>query len=49
MIESIIASPEVVHYICKRFDIKMSKKLGQNVASLMKLLRLLIYMMVNQY
>ena len=30
MSESIIASPEVVHYICKRFDIKMSKKLGQN-------------------
>ena len=30
MIESIIASPEVVHYIRKRFDIKMSKKLGQN-------------------
>ena len=30
MIESIIASPEVVHFICKRFDIKMSKKLGQN-------------------
>lgn len=30
MIESIIASPEVVYYICKRFDIKMSKKLGQN-------------------
>ena len=30
MIESIIASPEVVHYISKRFDIKMSKKLGQN-------------------
>ena len=30
MIESVIASPEVVHYICKRFDIKMSKKLGQN-------------------
>ena len=30
MIESIIASPEVVHYICKRFDIKMSKMLGQN-------------------
>ena len=30
MIESIIASLEVVHYICKRFDIKMSKKLGQN-------------------
>ena len=30
MIESIIASPEVVNYICKRFDIKMSKKLGQN-------------------
>ena len=24
MIESIIASPEVVHYICKRFDIKMT-------------------------
>ena len=30
MFESVIASPEVVHYICKRFDIKMSKKLGQN-------------------
>ena len=30
MLESLIASPEVVHYICKRFDIKMSKKLGQN-------------------
>lgn len=30
MIESIIASPEVVHYVCKRFGIKMSKKLGQN-------------------
>ena len=30
MLESIIASPEVVHYICKRFDINMSKKLGQN-------------------
>ncbi|MDU2596286.1 MAG: 16S rRNA (adenine(1518)-N(6)/adenine(1519)-N(6))-dimethyltransferase RsmA, partial [Veillonella sp.] len=30
MLESVIASPEVVHYICKRFDIKMSKKLGQN-------------------
>ena len=30
MLESIIASPEVVYYICKRFDIKMSKKLGQN-------------------
>ncbi|WP_251425299.1 16S rRNA (adenine(1518)-N(6)/adenine(1519)-N(6))-dimethyltransferase RsmA [Veillonella agrestimuris] len=30
MIESVIASPEVVHYICKRFDIRMSKKLGQN-------------------
>ena len=29
MLESVIASPEVVHYICKRFDIKMSKKLGQ--------------------
>ena len=30
MLESVIASPEVVHYICKRFDIKISKKLGQN-------------------
>lgn len=30
MLESVITSPEVVHYICKRFDIKMSKKLGQN-------------------
>ena len=30
MLESVIASPELVHYICKRFDIKMSKKLGQN-------------------
>ena len=30
MLESVIASPEVVHYICKRFNIKMSKKLGQN-------------------
>ena len=30
MLESVIASPEVVHYICTRFDIKMSKKLGQN-------------------
>lgn len=30
MLESVIASPEVVHYICKRFDINMSKKLGQN-------------------
>lgn len=30
MLESVIASPEVVYYICKRFDIKMSKKLGQN-------------------
>ena len=30
MLESVIASPEVVHYICVRFDIKMSKKLGQN-------------------
>ena len=30
MLESVIASPEVVHYICKRFDMKMSKKLGQN-------------------
>ena len=23
MLESVIASPEVVHYICKRFDIKI--------------------------
>ena len=30
MLESVIASPEVVHYICKRFDIIMSKKLGEN-------------------
>ena len=30
MLESVIASPEIVHYICKRFNIKMSKKLGQN-------------------
>lgn len=30
MLESIIASPEVVHYVCKRFGIHMSKKLGQN-------------------
>ena len=30
MLESVIASPEVVYYICKCFDIKMSKKLGQN-------------------
>lgn len=30
MLESVIASPEVVHYICKRFGIHMSKKLGQN-------------------
>ena len=30
MLESVIASPEVVPYICKRFDIKMSTKLGQN-------------------
>ena len=30
MLESVIASPEVVRYICKRFDINMSKKLGQN-------------------
>lgn len=28
MIESIIASPEVVHYICKRFDIKNEQKAG---------------------
>ena len=27
MLESVIdRSPEVVHYICKRFDIKMSKR-----------------------
>uniref|UniRef100_UPI00402AC3A7 16S rRNA (adenine(1518)-N(6)/adenine(1519)-N(6))- dimethyltransferase RsmA n=1 Tax=Veillonella magna TaxID=464322 RepID=UPI00402AC3A7 len=30
MLETIIASPEVVHYVCKRFGIHMSKKLGQN-------------------
>lgn len=30
MLEPIIASPEVVHHICKRFGITMSKKLGQN-------------------
>ena len=30
MLESVIASPEVVHYICKRFDIKLRTKLGQN-------------------
>ena len=30
MLEPIIASPEVVHPICKRFGITMSKKLGQN-------------------
>lgn len=30
ILESVIASPEVVHYICKRFGIHMSKKLGQN-------------------
>lgn len=30
MLESVIASPEVVHYVCKRFGIHMSKKLGQN-------------------
>lgn len=30
MLESIIASPKVVHYVCKRFGIHMSKKLGQN-------------------
>lgn len=30
MLESIIASPEVVQYVCKRFGIHMSKKLGQN-------------------
>lgn len=30
MIEATIASPEVVQYICKRFGIHMSKKLGQN-------------------
>lgn len=30
MIEPIIASPEVVKYVTKRFGIRMSKKLGQN-------------------
>lgn len=30
MLESIIASPEVVQHVCKRFGIHMSKKLGQN-------------------
>lgn len=30
MLEPIIASPEVVHHICKHFGITMSKKLGQN-------------------
>lgn len=30
MLESVIASPEVVHYVCKCFGIHMSKKLGQN-------------------
>ena len=30
MIESVIASPQVVQYVCKRFGIHMSKKLGQN-------------------
>lgn len=30
MIQSIIASPEVVKYVCNRFGIRMSKKLGQN-------------------
>lgn len=30
MIQSVIASPEVVKYVCKRFGIRMSKKLGQN-------------------
>lgn len=30
MLNTVIASPEVVHYICKRFHIHMSKKLGQN-------------------
>lgn len=30
MLEPIIASPEVVHHICKRFGLTMSKKLGQN-------------------
>lgn len=29
-LESVIASPEVVRYVCKRFGIHMSKKLGQN-------------------
>lgn len=30
MLNSVIASPEVVKYVCKRFGIHMSKKLGQN-------------------
>lgn len=30
MIQSVIASQEVVKYVCKRFGIRMSKKLGQN-------------------
>ncbi len=30
MLESVIASQEVVQYVCKRFGIHMSKKLGQN-------------------
>lgn len=30
MIDSVIASSEVVKYVCKRFGIHMSKKLGQN-------------------
>lgn len=30
MLDTVIASPEVVQYICKRFHIHMSKKLGQN-------------------
>lgn len=29
-IHPVIASPEVVHYVCKRFGLHMSKKLGQN-------------------
>ncbi len=30
MLETTIASPEVVQYVCKRFGLRMSKKLGQN-------------------
>ncbi len=30
MLETVIASPDVVRHVCKRFGIHMSKKLGQN-------------------